>query len=243
MGQTEEEAGCGSARWRRTRGATRSVQPQAVEKVGAPIAKHTSMRKSKTKALVRRTHGARSGACARGGQGEGEDEGRGLLLDVSFAQRNPGRAQASRPSSRTTAGGPLSGAGGAAAAATAAGETRRRGRTRIASWTAGSGVSGGTALGSSSLSVAGWGRWWRRWTGCDAQRRRWKGLHQHAARRTRGAAGASSRLTGSWHTLLEAPSASFEDKASLSRQPPRGPCTALLLSPPKGSWGLLQAPS
>ena len=92
------------------------------------------------------------------------------------------------------------------------------------------------------LSLAG-GRWWRRWTGCDAQRRRWKGLHQHAARRTRGAAGASSRLTGSWHTLLEAPSASFEDKASLSRQPPRGPCTALLLSPPKGSWGLLQAPS
>ena len=30
---------------------------------------------------------------------------------------------------------------------------RRRGRTRIASWTAGSGVSGGTALGSSSLGL------------------------------------------------------------------------------------------
>ena len=175
------------------------------------------------------------GVCPRRpgrGRLRGSRTGRRMRVVLMFRLGRAGSRTSSRARcTHTTAVGSASAGGGAAAGA--AGAAGRKPQTPGKDCLVDGGF-GRVGWDGTGLSLAGPGDGEGR---CDAQRRRWKGLHQHAARRARGAAGAFSRLTGSWHTLLEAPSASFEDKASLSRQPPRGPCTALLLSPPKGSWG------
>lgn len=229
---------CGSARWRRTRGATRGVQPQAVEKVGAPIA---SMRQCEGR-IPRRRFDERMGRRSQKGAGA-----RSALRGERRETKRKGRLVCGTGQGEK--------AGGRSAGCRAGVVESRRRRERASSCRATGAAQcrdcerGEWAVGTTGRTIStrrsarAMAMQWRRFGSESSSRRRrrscegGKGIHENAAavaaQGQRRSGSSLCRLTGfmPWHTLEEALSLIREGKASLTASR-GGACTALSVS-----WG------